>query len=239
MSGGGGISGMIQNAISQLPSNMQNYVGGQGTSSQMNPGTAGPTNQQGQPNPYQYGYQGPSNYNYGGGGNYNTLAQDMAFQQTGPYSFDPSGQFNYQGAFSQWGQPQSGLAQPGGPGGMVPGRQFLPMPQRYTPSQRSIAPWPGQGFGGWPGSNLWRGRTQGISTMPSARGGAFAQFPYSGGPGSYTSPGSMGYGGGSGMSGGRNPWANRFNRFGSGGLPPPSYEGERGIYGWAGPMRMY
>ena len=162
MSGGGGISNLIQQAMSQLPPNLQNYSGG--------PSYPG-MQQDAQP----FGTPGA------GSGSYNQLAGDMSQNRFGQSSFSPTSGFAYAPYQPPAPQPWMG-------GGSWPGFGMGGMPGRFgNPS--------GQGFGGYRGGGY--GGAFGGGGFGFGGGGARGNMY---GPGAYRSPGSMPYGGGSGLA---------------------------------------
>ena len=195
--GGGGLGPLVRRAYDQLPNNM----GGTGSYPGMD------TQQQ---QPAQGGsWASPQ---YGQLGSYNTLAQDMSMQRTGPFQFGGGMPFGYTPGM------QSGGGRPGisgytgvGPfqnqgGGQLPGGMQ---------GSLGYSPWPGFGQGGAP-------HYQPHSYPPGQFGGGFfggggfgnqgfGNFGF-GGPGSYQSPGSMQYGGGSGFYSGGSPFMRQQRR---------------------------
>ena len=123
--------------------------------------------------PHPFGTPGPS------AGAYNQLAGDMSQGQYGQ-SFFGGGQFGYNPYQAPAPQPWMGMPS-------TPGFGMGGMPGRFgNPS--------GQGFGGYGGG--------GYGGMFGGGGFGFGGYPRGShyGPGSYSSPGSMPYGGGSGMT---------------------------------------
>lgn len=188
-SGGGGYSGLVQQALAQLPQNM----GGTG----MYPGM--PQNE----NP-----MAPQNYNYGQQGNYNTMTQDMQQGQMGKFQMGPQG-FGYQGAGMSNRDPRNnGYFQYSSDPNRNPNAYTSPNAQASWPSfgQGGMAgrynnPQRGGGYGGaYGGGGFGQGGFQNYGRMQ--QGGA---MPYGGGSGMQGGGGGWqgggGYGGG-GMFGG-------------------------------------
>lgn len=178
--GGGGWGGLINQVMSQLPHNMQNYVGG--------PQYPGMTQQDAQP----FGTPGA------GAGSYNQLAGDMSQQQFGQSSFSPTSGFAYSPYQAPpptpWGGPPSwpGFGMGGMPGrfgnprvtgyggafgGGTYGGYGFPRGNMYGPGSHPPHSAGSMGFGG--GSGMQAQRT----VAPAQQVQQFLNYrsPYSGG----------------------------------------------------------
>ena len=179
---GGGFGGAVQSAVDYA-----RRYGGNQTGQPMPGQTAAPR--------YTPGFE-----NYGQLGSYNTLTQDLMRGQTGPFQFGGAG-----GPF-QYGAGQGPGNRPGisgytgiGPFQNQGGGALWGGPQ----TSLGRGAWPGFGQGGMPGYGMG-GAYSGFPSYGGAYGGGgYGQMgsPFFAGPGSYGSPGSMPYGGGSGMYG--------------------------------------